>query len=180
MFAFLNQARGLLNESIGSVSSQVLIKTQELLTENKVLAGLTAIPQTSTIRLIWKRFTETGQISRVKKTAGRKPLQVREEVQYMLSTDSSLRNISSELAAVGVRASRSLVHKIAKKEFKMRSYRAPTGPILQLEHIETRHEFAIHMRSAFRRKTIDANNVFFTDECMIGTGESSNRQNDRF
>lgn len=180
MFGLICQARGICNSDVNDLSPRIIRKALELISDNRILVGIESLPTERTLKGIWSNFVSTGSTLRAKKAAGRKPLGLIEPAKYLLQEGHSVRGASQGLSAAGLSISKSTVQNYSKKGFKMRFYRSPQGQVLSLEAIATRYEFAVDMNRLFLRRGLDVNNIFFTDECMIGTGPNSNRQNEGF
>lgn len=179
LFGFLFTARCTLRTGINDVSNLVCNKTAELLVQHRDLTGFERGPAIRTVRSVWTSFESTGQVSRVTKTAGRKPKPVREEVEYLSKfAQQSTREIAAGLTNVGASTSQSTVRRILRKEFKMYFYMKPQGQPLKPHDIDRRFDFATDMKRRLAHKEINILDILFTDECLIGTGAGSNRKND--
>jgi len=67
-----------------------------------------------------------------------------------------------------------------KKEFKIRFYHSPEAQLLSPTAVRDRFLFATEMQARLNRGAINIEDICFTDECYVGTGPSSNRQNDGY
>jgi len=156
------------------ISPTVYRMTIELL--EKYRSEFSTQPSLRVVRRIWSNFVSLGSLGGKKPTAPPKP--VREEWEVMLrDTDMSLRGISRSLSSVGVSASKNLVSRVAKN-LDLRYYIKPVAQILTGAQRKRRLDFAHSMLHDLRKGHVDAKNIIFTDECMIGIDPSSNRQND--
>jgi len=180
MFAFICQARGLLNLHYNDKSIHLFTKAQELISNHLDMIGLAAPPSLKALRVLWTSFEKTNEIVRIKKPSGRKKKDIRQEVEFASSQNLSVREISQQLSTVGVPVSKSSVQRVLKKEFKMRFYRSPEAQLLSPAAVANRFLFGAEIQSRMMRGAIDINDICFTDECYVGTGPSSNRQNDGY
>jgi len=157
------------------ISPTVYKMTIELL--EKYRSEFSTQPSLRVVRRIWSNFVSLGSL-RGKKPTGRPPKPVREECEVMLrDTDMSLRRISRSLSSVRVSASKNLVSRVARN-LDSRYYIKPVAQILTGAQMKRRLDFAHSMLQDLRKGHVDAKNIIFTDECMIGINPSSNRQND--
>ena len=129
-------------------------------------------PSHKRFRDIWNRFNEFGTVRKSPIKSGPKE-KMREEVKYALLQGQSVRKVSAGFGNI----SKSSVARIAG-ESKLYWYRTPLGQKLTLDHYKLRREFARRLHKALNLKTIDIDNVCFTDESQFGCGYVSNRQND--
>lgn len=158
--------------SAEDLSSEVIKLTRESLR-----GKIDRIPSIRMIQNLSKCYLSTGLCTKPKSTG--RPRKSHEEVEYLLKTTQfSTRRISRELQAVS-NISHMSVHRIAKSS-NMRFYRSIIGQKLNAESIERRLAAAKDLHRRIGSMEIDPDNVCFTDECIVGVGPSSNRQNDGF
>ena len=153
-----------------TLSSRVYDLACTFMTDN----NLTRLPSIQTVRNTLATVKETGSIE-PRKRSGRPHKVGAEEAQHLLQ---STRRIARELGPE-ISVSNKFVHRVAQAQ-KMRFYRTILGQKLNPLSIQRRKAFADEMHRRIGRQQIDINNVCWTDECMVGTGHSSNRQNDGF
>lgn len=129
------------------------------------------VPTAQSLKNLWLSFSQTGSAKRRGKS-GRKKKKVREEVKCLLRQRLSVRKIHDRLGL-----SLGLIMNIAR-QLHMRFYRRCVAQVLTNTHIRRRHRFALEWHRNIESRSVDVNDICFTDECIVGVGPSNNRQND--
>ena len=176
IYACLRIAKHCLGSKDDKVSLQVYNFACDLMTDEDNDKKLERVPSIKMVKDLLAAVKETGRVEH-RKSPGRPLKAGHEETQDLLhSTDRSTRGIASDLRPE-TDVSHMFVHREAKAQ-KMRFYRTILGQKLNMDSIGRRLKFALEMHRRIGSQQIDINNVCWTDECMVGTGHSSNRQND--
>jgi len=174
MVAFICQRRGQLNFNHDDKSKYSLSRASQMIGDHLEIVRLQAAPAARALKNLWFSFENTSRIPRVKKTSGRRKRDVREELQFTASTESSVTSIIQTLSASRVGISKSFVQRILEKEFNL-----PEAQLSSPAAVQNQIIFATEMQSRLNRKAIDVDDVYFTDECYVGTAPSSYPQIDR-
>ena len=172
---YLGQARIQLNTSPDDCSITTHARMSQLMVDS---GKNLRIPHFRTVGRLWKSVSTTGIIT-PKKTTKKRRTHLDQQVTNLLKSGLSVRETASRLGP-GQNVSHTTVHRISKAS-KLYPYRKPQGQKLTQDHIDRRLEAANIFHQMFlEKKTVDLEDVLFTDECIIGVGDTGNRQNDRF
>lgn len=163
------------------VSTEVHKLTADILSDPAFIldAGPGASLRMPTIRThkkIWQDYRSGMIMADRKGKGGRLKKALSEQVRVLLIEQGlSVRQAADTLEN---EVSRQLVWRTAKA-LPMRSYVRPRGQDMGPQHFRMRLDFANAMLNRFSTKHVDLDNIFFTDESMVGCDDGFNRQNDR-
>lgn len=179
---YLSRAQGKLDVDPGKISDKVYKLMCLMMKNDAQRHHNTQPPSLKSVRLLWSSVSKFGDLASPK-IGGRKRAPYTFEAEYHLkTTDLPLRAICDEMEKVrppNVSISKSVIGRLAQS-LKMHAYKDPIVQRLKPNDIVRRLEFARAMQHRLDGiKDIDLNNILFTDECMIGTSNNRNRQNDR-